>query len=137
MQKAGLVFGGMVALVLAFGTASAEEKSPSIKQIMQTVAGVKKEKGLCGKCSDAAKAEKWDDAQKLAKALNECCASLPKHPAPKGDEKKWEELAKKFAEQAQVIAKATDEKDPKAVSEAIGAFTKACGTCHMSFKGKK
>jgi hypothetical protein len=104
---------------------------------MKAVGGANKEKGLCGKCADAAKAEKWDEAQKLAKTLSECCANLPKNKAPKGDAEKWDKLAKAFAEQGEAIKKAADDKDSKAFNEAVGTFVKACGTCHMEFKGKK
>ncbi len=138
MRKAGIVFGGMVALVLAIGTATADEKDvPSIKQIMQKVGGVNKAKGLAAKCSDAAKGAKWEDAQKLSKSLSECCANLPMHKAPKGDAKKWEKLAQQFAEQSKAIEKAAEDKDAKAIGTELGAFFKACGTCHAEYKGKK
>jgi len=134
MRKAGFVFGAMVAIVLAFGTATADEKVPNIKKIMQTVAGSKKEKGLCAKCAEAGKAAKWDDAQTLSKSLSECVANLPKNACPKGDEKSWEKLSKAFAEQAKVIEKAASDKDAKKLGEAVGAFTKACGECHKAHK---
>ena len=137
MRKAGFAFAGMVAVVLAIGANAAEDKVPAIKTIMKAVGGVNKEKGLCAKCSDAAKAEKWDEAQKLAKSLTECCANLPKNKAPKGDMEKWEKLTKDFAEQGEAIKKAADAKDLKEFDAAVGTFVKACGTCHMEFKGKK
>jgi len=136
VRKAGMVFGGMVALVLVLGTAAAEEKTPSIKEIMKAVAGTKEEKGLCAKCVAAGKDAKWEDAAKVAKNLTECCANLPKHKAPKGDAENWEKLSKQYAEQSKAIAKAIDDKDAEALTKAAGAFTKACGTCHMSYKGK-
>lgn len=136
VRKAGLVFGGMVALVFVLGTAAAEEKTPSIKQIMTAVAGTKTEKGLCAKCAAAGKDAKWDEAAKLAKTLTECCANLPKHKAPKGDQENWDKLAKQYADQSKAIAKAIEDKDADALKTAVGTFTKACGTCHMSYKGK-
>ena len=42
-----------------------------------------------------------------------------------------------FAEQGEAIKKAADDKDLKAFNDSIGTFVKACGTCHMEFKGKK
>lgn len=136
VRKAGLVFGGMVALVFVLGTATAEEKTPSIKEIMTAVAGTKTEKGLCAKCKAAGEAAKWDDAAKYAKTLTECCANLPKHKAPKGDAENWEKLTKQYAEQSKAISKAIEDKDADALKTSVGAFTKACGTCHMSYKGK-
>jgi cytochrome c556 len=135
MRKVGFVFGGMVALVLALGAATAaDEKVPGIKQIMKTATG---DTGLCAKCAKAGKDGKWEDAQKFGKSLSECCAFLPKNKAPKGDAEKWDKLAKEFADNGAAIQKATSDKDADALSKAVGTFAKACGTCHMEFKGKK
>lgn len=134
MRKAGFVFGAMIAAVLALGSSAADEKVVPIKTIMKTIAGSKKEKGLCGKCIEAGKGEKWEDAQKLSKDLANCVANLPKNPCPKGDGKNWEKLSKLWAEQAKAIQKAADDKDAKAFNEATAAFTKACGACHKEHK---
>ena len=45
LRKSGLMFVGMVALVLVLGTAFADDKTPTIKEIMKAVAGSKTEKG--------------------------------------------------------------------------------------------
>ena len=137
LRKAGLIFGGTVALIFVLGTAAADEKTPSIKEIMKAVSGTKTEKGICDKCSAAGKDAKWDDAQKLAKTLTECCANLPKNKAPRGDADSWEKLTKQYSEQGKAIAKAAEDKDSKALTEAVTTFKGACMTCHMAHKGKK
>ena len=136
LRKAGIALAGVIALVPILGTAAADEKTPSIKEIMKTVASSKAEKGLCAKCADAGKSANWDEAQKLAKTLTECCANLPKTKCPKGDAASWEKLTKQYAEQSKAIAKAADDKDAKAFGDAISAFTRACSNCHMNHKGK-
>ena len=71
LRKAGIALAGVIALVPILRTAAADEKTPSIKEIMKTVASSKAEKGLCAKCADAGKSANWDEAQKLAKTLTE------------------------------------------------------------------
>ena len=138
LRKAGWMFAGTLAVVLVLGGANADEKkTPLINEIMKAIGGTKTEKGLCGKCAAAGKDEKWEDAQKLAKSLSECCANLPKNKCPKGDADSWEKLSKQFAEQAKAIEKAAADKDSKAFGESIETFTKACGACHMAHRQKK
>ena len=64
LRKSGLMFVGMVSLVIALGTATADEKTPTVKEIMKAVAGSKTQKGICAKCDAAGKDMKWEDAQK-------------------------------------------------------------------------
>lgn len=131
LRKAGLVFAGVVGLVLAMDAVAAEEKTPSIKQVMKAVAG---KQGLCAKCGAAGKEMKWEDAQQLAKTLSDCCANLPKNKCPKGDAASWQKLSKQYADQAAAVSKAAQDKDAKAYSAALGAFTKSCKTCHDAHK---
>lgn len=133
LRKAGMVFAGMVGLVLAVDAVAADEKVPSIKQVMKTVAG---KEGLCAKCGAAGKEMKWEEAQKLAKSLSACCANLPKNKCPKGDAASWEKLSKKYADQAAAVAKAAEDKDAQAYTAALAAFTKSCQECHKAHKGK-
>ena len=138
LRKSGVMFVGMVSLVIALGTAFADDKTPTIKEIMKTAFDTKTTKGLCSKCATAGKDMKWEDAQKLAKSLTECCANLPKSAKPaKGDAESWEKLSKQFSEQSKAVAKAAEDKDSKAFDEAIKAFTGSCMGCHMAHKGKK
>jgi len=133
LRKAGMMFAGVVAVVLVVGTALAEEKTPTIKQVMKTVAG---KQGLCAQCAAAGKGMKWEDAQKLAKSLTACCANLPKNKCPKGDAASWEKLSKQYAEQAAAVQKAADDKDAQAFTAALKTFTSSCGACHKAHKGK-
>ncbi|HEY3787250.1 MAG TPA: cytochrome c [Urbifossiella sp.] len=139
VRKAGLTFAGTLALMIALGAASADDKkTPTTKMIMKTLFGAPKgEMNLCQKCVAAGKGEKWDEAQKYAKTLADLGASLPKNPCPRGDADSWEKLTKQFAEQTKAIAKAADDKDSKEFEEATGKFTKACGACHMAHRAKK
>lgn len=131
LRKFAFAFGGMVALVLGLGSINAQDKDASIKDIMKKVAG---KNGLCAQCAASGKAGKWEDTQKAAAALKEAGAALAKAKCPKGDGASWTKLSKKYSEQADAIAKAADDKDAKALTAAIGAFTKSCKECHDAHK---
>ena len=134
LRKAGIALAGVIALVPILGTAAADEKTPSIKEIMKTVASSKAEKGLCAKCADAGKSANWDEAQKLAKTLTECCANLPKTKCPKGDAASWEKLTKQYEENATALQKAAEKKDKKAALEAHKKLSGMCMSCHKVHK---
>ncbi|MBN9117919.1 MAG: hypothetical protein J0I06_01925 [Planctomycetes bacterium] len=110
LRKFVLAFVGALAATLVLGHATAEDKAPTIKDVMKSVAG---KEGLCAKCNAAAKGEKWEDAQKLSKELAECAVALTKTKCPKGDAKSWEKLTKQYCEQAAAVSKAAEKKDGK------------------------
>lgn len=119
----------MIALCLSVD--AADEKAAPIKTVMKTVAG---KEGLCAKCNAAGKDAKWEDAQKYAKQLTDCCANLPKNKCPKGDAESWAKLSKQYAEQAAAINKAATDKNAEAFGKAIKTFTSSCKTCHDAHK---
>lgn len=131
VRKLGAVFAGLAVVALCLSAGAADDKVPTIKEVMKAATG---KTGLCAKCNEAAKAEKWEDAQKLAKQLSECGAAMPKNKCPKGDAKSWEKLSKQFADDTAAINKAAQDKDSKAFAAAIGTFTKSCKTCHDAHK---
>ena len=134
VRKLSLMVAGLLGVVFFLNASTAEDKkTPSIKDVMKKSAG---KTGLCAKCAAATKAEKWDDAQASAKELAELGEALAKNPCPGGDADSWKKLSKKYAEQTAAIKEAADKKDGKALSTAIGAFTKSCKECHDAHKGK-
>lgn len=134
IRKCGAVLAGLAMVAICLSVDAAQDKTPTIKEVMKTVAG---KEGLCAKCNAAAKGEKWEDAQKLAKQLTECAAALAKNDCPRGEAESWKKLTKQYAEQAEAVKKAADAKDSKEFGTAIGAFTKSCSACHDAHKAKK
>ncbi len=114
-----------------------EEKTPTTKEIMQKVNGKKDAPGLCKRCAEAGKAEKWEDAQKTAKELMDLGKVIHKNKPPKGDAESWEKMTKKFAENTKAILEASEKKDVKAHAAAIKAFTDSCMACHMEHRPAK
>lgn len=131
VRKYGTLLAGLAVLALCLTGTGAEDKTPPIKDVMKAVAG---KDGLCGKCNTAAKADKWEDAQKLAKELAECGAALAKNKCPKGNGDSWTKLSKQYAEQTAAVQKAATAKDAKAFAAAITAFTGSCKACHDAHK---
>ncbi len=131
---------GVAALLLvgfAFsvsGAIAADEKTPSIKDCM-------KFKGIATKVDTAAKAEKWDEAQKLSGQLFGLGQALGKNTPPQNADKKdmWEKVTKAFCEKTKAVDDAAKAKKAEDVSKAVAAptDTKTCGGCHGTFKPKK
>ncbi|WP_439626610.1 cytochrome c [Gemmata sp.] len=129
---------GMAALVLAFGgfgTAAddkKDDKTPTIKEIMAK--GHKGTEAYMGKVKAAVKAEKWDDAQKYAKAMSVFGAALGKNKPKKGDADSWKTLSEKYAGDTKALFDATEKKDAKAANDALGTIGESCKACHTPHK---
>jgi hypothetical protein len=132
---ATLLLGGF-AVVCSAGGNAADDKTPSCEDVMSKVNG---KKGLVAKVGTAAKGDKWDDAQKLAKEIKDLGAALGKNDPPRGSKESWAKLTKKYEEQTAAIADAADKKDAAAVTKATDAFTakENCAACHGAHKPKK
>lgn len=121
---------GMAALLFTYGaTTGADEKDADISTIMKKSFG---KDGYKSTVVAAAKGEKWEDAQKLAKEWAALGKVMAKNKAPKGEAKSWEDQCGKFADATKAIVKATEDKDAKAVSKSVGGFN--CGGCHKAHK---
>jgi hypothetical protein len=131
MMRAGVFAAlGMIAMLGSYGVAvSADEKAPDIGTIMTKSFGKEGYKATVGA---AVKGEKWEDAAKLAKEWNDLGAALGKNKCPKGDAKSWEKMCAAFADSTKAVLAATEKKDAKAATKAIGSFN--CGGCHKAHK---
>jgi len=136
IRKFGALLTGFAVAALCVAVDAADEKKPpTIKEVMKAVAA--KETGLCGQCAAAAKAEKWEDAQKLAKKMAECASALPKNKCPLGDAESWAKLTKQYAAQAEAVSKAAESKDTEKFNDALKTFTGSCKACHEAHREKK
>ncbi len=132
----------MVVAALAFGfslTASnaGEDKTPPTKEIMQKMNGKKDAPGLLKKSEDAAKAGKWEDAQKYAKEMGELAKAIVKNKPSKGEEESWKQKTKEFAETWAAIAVAAEAKNAKDHAAAVKKFRASCMACHEEHRPAK
>jgi cytochrome c556 len=123
---------GIGATTLAYSASAADDKVPDISEIMTK--GHKGTDAYLAKIKTAAKADKWEDAQKYAKTLAFFGENLGKNKAPKGDDKSWEKLTKEYMENTKAVAKGAEDKDAKATLAGLDAIGKSCGACHKAHK---
>jgi cytochrome c556 len=122
-----------LAVALA-GTALAQEKVPTIKEIM---ARLNKPGGLYPAISKELKADDtdWDEVQQSTKTFVKMAAALGKNTPPKGDPESWAKLTKEYADNARALDAAAGKHDRSAASAArarLGGDTcKACHKAHM------
>lgn len=125
---------GVTALVAADD--KKEEKTPSIKDCMS----FQGKDGLAKQVEKAAKADKWEDAQKTSAELAKLGVALGKNTPKKNADKKedWEKATKKFADLTAAVDTAAKAKKADDVGTAVAALLdqKTCGGCHPLFKGK-
>lgn len=141
LRKFGLAAFGLAAFAVAVSALVAadekkEEKVPTIKACMK----FQGKDGLANKVNAAAKAEKWEDAQKSSAELAKLGEALGKNTPPKNADKKddWAKVTKQFAEMTAAVDTAAKAKKADDVSKAVTTLLdkQTCGGCHPTFKGK-
>jgi cytochrome c556 len=119
-------------LFVASSLTADDEKTPPKDEIMKKVCG---RKGLRVKTVEAAKAGKWEDAQKLVAEMKPLSEALGKNQPNKGEQASWEKLTKAFVENTLALEEGVKDKDLKAVEKAVEDFQpKSCKTCHDAHK---
>lgn len=135
---AGLLLAGFAFAVTSLTAADEkkDEKTATIKDCMK----FQGKNGLANKIDAAAKADKWDDAQKASADLAKLGEAMGKNTPPKNADKKdeWAKQTKAFAERTAAVDTAAKAKKADDVSKAVAALldNKTCGGCHSNFKGK-
>ena len=128
---------GLAAAVLSAGpqlSAQDKDKVPDIKTIMSE--GHKGTDSFLKQIEKEAKASKWDEAKMHAKALAVFGEALGKNRPPRGDEKSWEKLAKKYNENTKAVLTAAEKKDAEATTKSLKTIQNSCTECHKAHKGK-
>lgn len=135
VRKFGLVAACLAAgLFVVSGLNAAEEKTPTVEDIMKKVPNKGRNKGLCAKCVDAATAGTWDECQKMAAELKMLGEAMGKNDPPKGSKESWAKQTKMFADNMAAMEKGAKAKDADAVKAAFAAFGKSCMGCHSQHR---
>ncbi len=113
---------------------SDDEKTPSIKEVMQ-----KLHKGPGAELAKlkkdlAADSLNWTDIQEKAKAFETYGAALPKNDPPKGEKDDWKKLADSFYETAKKLNGSAKKEDKEGVQSAVSKIGNSCAACHKAHK---
>jgi hypothetical protein len=125
----------LAGLVLA-GAALAQDKVPSIKEIM---ARLNKPGGVYPAISKELKADSpdWSEVQQQAKSFVKMADALGKNPPPKGDLESWTRLTKEYADNARALDAAAAKKDHAAANAARTKLgNESCKACHKAHQKK-
>jgi cytochrome c556 len=132
-----------VALVLGLGVLSGpanrwarsdDEKTPTIKEVMQKLhKGPKAELSKLKK-DLAADSLDWSDIKEKAKEIETYGAALPKNDPPKGAKDDWKKLADSYVESAKKLNASAKKEDKEGVTAAFGKLSTSCAACHKSHK---
>jgi len=125
-----MLTGAAVLFAIVAGAIAADDKNPTIDEIMKKVNHAKN--GLHKKVGTELKTAmpNWTDLQKQMKEYTKFCDGLSKNDPPKGDKKNWEKLCKEYVENAKKLQDAIDKKDKTAASSAHSTISKSCKACH-------
>jgi cytochrome c556 len=122
-----------VLAVLGIVPAFAQEKTPTIKEVMTKLhRGADCLRARLGKALKA-EAPAWDDVQQQTKEFARLAEALGKNRPPQGDKASWERLADEFGKQAKAMNEAAEKKS-KAEVQATLAKLGNCATCHKAHK---
>jgi cytochrome c556 len=126
----------LASLVVLVGAALAQDKVPTIKEIMTRV---NKPGGLYPTISKELKADDtdWDEARAQSKAIAKMAAALGKNTAPMGDPLSWAKLTKEYADNARALDDAVAKRDKAAANAARARLGgEACKSCHKAHMKK-
>jgi hypothetical protein len=129
---------GLVLAVVAVlaGAALAQDKTPSIKDIMSRL---NKPGGLYPSISKELKADDtdWDEVHDQSKTFAKLAAELAKNTPPKGSPESWAKLTKEYADNARSLEQAAARRDRSAANAARARLgNDACKVCHKEHMKK-
>ena len=113
---------------------SDDEKTPTIKEVMQKLHK--------GPNADLAKLKKdlaadsldWKEIQEKAKEFETYGAALSKNEPPKGEKDDWKKLADSYFENAKKLNASAKGEDTVAVKAAFSKISNSCAACHKAHK---
>ncbi len=113
---------------------SDDEKTPTIKEVMQ-----KLHKGPNAELSKlkkdlAAESPDWSDIKEKAKEIETYGAALPKNAPPKGEKEDWKKLADSYHDYAKKLNAAAKKEDKDGVTAAFSKLSSSCAACHKAHK---
>jgi cytochrome c556 len=135
LRLAAALIGGCLAVFVLSGPGpvNADDKTPSIEDIMKKLHGKNGSHKLINKALESDPLD-WDVIGKHAKIYADLSALLEKDKPEKGDEAGFKKLAQAYAKDAKELAAAAQKKDKDAVKTVFGRLKESCETCHENHR---
>ena len=126
-----------LAIIVSGSVFGADDKSPSIKEVMEALHGEDGKGGIKAKVTTALKDKAWDNVQAGAKDWVKQAEALSKSKPTKGSTASWKKLTTAYEKNATALAEAADKKDAAKSKTALTKLSTSCGSCHSVHKPKK
>jgi cytochrome c' len=129
----------MVGLVAISGFAtgfagSDDEKTPTIKEVMQKLHKGANSPLAKVKKALAADSPDWKDIQKTTKDFATYGAALPKNDPPKGEKEDFKKQADAYSDNAKALNDAAKKEDKEAAQAAFKKVSTSCTACHKAHR---
>lgn len=136
MKTFVLVAGSLVVASATLLAGQGEEKTPSIKEVMNKLHKGAKAPLATLKTQLNAASPNWDRIEKETKDFVILGASLAKNDPPKGEKASWKKLADSYFADAKALDDAAKAHDLAAAKAARDKIQASCKACHVPHKGK-
>lgn len=113
---------------------SDDEKTPTIKEVMQKLHKGPNAELAKLKKDLAASSLDWSDIQAKAKEFETYGEALCKNDPPKGEKDDWKKLADAYFETAKKLNASAKSEDADGVKAACAKISNSCAACHKAHK---
>jgi cytochrome c556 len=124
----------MASLVAATAGPSADDETPTIKKVMQTLHKGKTSPLNTVKTALKGDSPDWTKVQKEAKLFATFGAALPKNDPPRGDKASFEKFAKSYASAGEALESSAKKEDLKGSRDAFNKISTSCMPCHKDHR---
>ncbi len=112
----------------------AEDKAPTIKEIMDKLHKGANPPIILIKRSLQSSDPDWEEIQKQTKEFAEMVEALEKNDPPKGDKSSWARLAKQYIANAKGMNAAAQNNDKRETLKFQAKLAGSCTTCHKAHR---
>jgi hypothetical protein len=135
MKSLACVVAGVIGIaVIAHGPTFAEDKIPTIKEIMDRLHKGANPPIILIKRSLQSGDPDWEEIQKQTKEFVDLGKALGKNDPPMGDKASWTKLAKQYLENAKGMDAAAQKNDKRETLRYQAKLAGSCTTCHKTHR---
>jgi hypothetical protein len=131
MKSLACVVAGVIGIaIIAIGPTFAEDKIPTIKEIMDRLHKGANPPIILIKRSLQSGDPDWEEIQKQTKEFVDLGKALGKNDPPMGDKASWTKLTKQYLENAKGMDAAAQKNDKRETLRYQAKLAGSCTTCH-------